>query len=474
VSYFPDRRNIQKALDGLALFRDVFDDPIGRTVRALAEEATKLNAARLVALLLEEAELYPEELVGDAWQNHLLDRLLLVENAFSRKAERVPFEDIGEGLVNQVRRELALLQQLYQSGGAIAAEAYGALGDVSAPGWRGLSPLATGPALHAPEARALKRALADTQEWPPMAKDLAATYAATGVGIFGRFRAFRWVHAERNGRLEGVAHPDPVLLADLVGYEYEREPVVLNAARFAAGLPANNALLYGERGTGKSSTVKALLNEFGDQGLRLIEVQKEHLDDFHELLAPLRDRRERFILYVDDLSFEEQETHYKALKAILEGGVEARPENVILYATSNRRHLVRERFGDRQAVYDDNDDVHALDTMEEKLSLSDRFGIRVTFGSPDQDRYLTIVQALASRRGIQLPPDELVRRALSWAQRQNGRSGRTARQFIDALVGELGMQSQPVPDPPPAPAPEPASSPAPEATFDESPWRRPA
>src|SRR5207249_11503075 len=185
----------------------------------------------------------------------------------------------------------------------------------------------------------------------------------------------------------------------------------------------------------------------------------EHLDDFHELLAPLRDRREPFILYVDDLSFEEQETHYKALKAILEGGVEARPENVILYATSNRRHLVRERFVDRQVVYGDDDDVHALDTMEEKLSLSDRFGIRVTFGAPDQDRYITIVQALAERRGISLPSDELRRRALSWAQRQNGRSGRTARQFIDALAGELGIVGEPGPTS--LQAAEPAPSPVP-------------
>jgi predicted AAA+ superfamily ATPase len=282
-----------------------------------------------------------------------------------------------------------------------------------------------------------------------------------------------------------VEHPDPVRLSDLVGYEYEREPVVQNAERFAAGLPANNALLYGERGTGKSSTVKALLNEFGDRGLRLIEVPKEHLEDFHELLAPLRDRRERFILYVDDLSFEEQETHYKALKAILEGGIEARPDNVILYATSNRRHLVRERFADRQAMVSDDDDVHGMDSLEEKLSLSDRFGIHVTFGTPNQERYLEIVESLAARRGIALANGELRSRALSWAQRQNGRSGRTARQFIDALAGELGMTrnvetaaavpaAPPVaPQPPPEAPAAPPPSPAPETGDEHAPWRRP-
>src|SRR5262245_30207655 len=146
MTYAPDRRNVRRALDGLALFRDVFDDPIGRTVRAMAEEPTTMNAARLVALLIEEAELYPEEVVGDAWQNHLLDRLLMAENAFSKKAERVPFAQIGEGLLNQVQRELRLLQELYRDGGTVmAAEAYSTLGDVSAPGWRGLQVLGTGP-----------------------------------------------------------------------------------------------------------------------------------------------------------------------------------------------------------------------------------------------------------------------------------------------------------------------------------------
>lgn len=438
MTYPPDRRALRRALEGLALFRDVFDDQIGRAARAIAEEPTNLNAARMLSLLVQEAELYPEEMVGDAWQNHLLDRIFSAENAFSRKAERGSFDQMGEALLSQVRREAGLLQQLYRDGGQVlAAECFGALGDVSSPSWRGLQPLAAGPAIHSPETIAFKRQLAESNDWPSLVPELAATYAAAGVGIFGRFRAFRWVHAGERGRIDGVEHPDPVRLADLVGYDQEREPAVRNAERFAAGLPANNVLLYGERGTGKSSTVKALLNEFGDRGLRLLEVPKERLEDFHELLSPLRDRRERFILYVDDLSFEEQETHYKALKAILEGGVEARPDNVVLYATSNRRHLVRERFADRDTLTDD--DVHAMDTMEEKLSLSDRFGIRVTFGAPDQDRYLAIVRALAERQGVALAADELRRRALEWAQRHNGRSGRTARQFVDSLVGELAL-----------------------------------
>jgi predicted AAA+ superfamily ATPase len=439
VTYPPDRRSLRPVVEGLALFREVLDDQIGRAARTLVEEPNNTPAARLLALLTDEAELYPEELVGDAWQNHLLDRLLTAENAFSKKAERASFADMGPGLQAEARRELALLHQLYRDGAnVLAKEAYSAIGEVSRRDWGGLKALGSGPAVHTPEAIALKQAFAESTDWASLAERLAESYAASGVGNFGRFRAFRWVRGRENGHLEGVAYPDLIRLSDLIGYEQEREPAVRNAERFVAGLPANNVLLYGERGTGKSSTVKALLNELGDRGLRLIEVSKEHLDDFPEILAPLRHRRQRFLLYVDDLSFEEQETYYKALKAVLEGGVEARPENVLLYATSNRRHIIREHFGDR-ALADDDDDVHAMDTMEEKLSLSDRFGIRIRFGTPDQARYLDIVRGLASKRGVTLSDKELTDRALAWVQRQNGRSGRTARQFIDALIGELAM-----------------------------------
>jgi predicted AAA+ superfamily ATPase len=433
-----ESRSLRRALDGLALFVDVFDDPIGQAARSLLTEPSPTAAARMVALLIGEAELYPEEMVGDPFQNHLLDRLLRSENPFSRKAERVAPDRMGEGLLHQARRELGLLQTLYRDGGLVlSAQAHASLGYVESTGWGEVRELAAGPAIHAPQARSFKKKLAESSDWPELLEELAAVYAAAGVGIFSRYRAFRWVRTGDRGRLEGVERPDPTRLSDLVGYEREREPVVKNAQRFAAGYPANNVLIYGERGTGKSSKVKALLNELGDQGLRLIEVSKEHLDDFPEVMAALRDRRERFIIYVDDLSFEEQETHYKALKAVLEGGIEARPDNIVLYATSNRRHLVRERFADRDGALDD--DVFALDTLEEKLSLADRFGIRVTFSAADQNRYLMIVRALAARRGIALSEDELDRRALSWAQRQRGRSGRSARQFMDHLVGELAL-----------------------------------
>jgi hypothetical protein len=311
MTSLPDRRSLRRALDGLALFRDVFDDPIGRAVRALAEDPSHGPAAQIVSLLVNEAELYPEQLVGDAWQNHLLDRILESDNPFSRKAERGAIEAMGEGLIRQCGRELVLLSQLYRDGGTvIALESFSALGEVTVEDWSKFRPLAHGPTLHNPEALAFKHVLAESNDWLALVPGLAGVYASAGAGIFGRFRAFRWAPRGERGVLEGVAHPDPVRLQDLIGYEREREPAVRNAERFAAGYPANNVLLYGERGTGKSSTVKALLTELGDRGLRLVEVAKEHLDDFPQLIGALRDRRERFIVFVDDLSFEEQETHY--------------------------------------------------------------------------------------------------------------------------------------------------------------------
>lgn len=438
MTYPPDRRSIRRAMEGLALFHDVLDDPVGRAARTLTLEPAYQPAARLVSLLAEEAEFYPEELVGDAWQNHLLDRILVSDNPFSRKAEQAGVAGMGERLLVEVRRELTLLRQLYAEGGIVlAAEAHSALGDDTRPGWSGHRPLGSGQQIHIAEAQELKRELAVSQDWAWLVDRLAEVYARTGVGEFARYRAFRWVREGEHGRLTGIEHPDPIRLTDLVEYEREREPAVRNAERFAAGLPANNVLFYGERGTGKSSTVKALLNEFGDRGLRLIDIPKESLLDLPEILAQVRDRKQRFLLFVDDLSFEENETWYKPLKAVLEGSVEATPDNVVLYATSNRRHVIREQFSDREAPEDD--DVHALETLDEKLSLSDRFGLRVWFGAPDQDRYLRIVSALARSRGISLPEDQLRDLALDWASHHNGRSGRTARQFVEGLAAEIAQ-----------------------------------
>jgi predicted AAA+ superfamily ATPase len=274
--------------------------------------------------------------------------------------------------------------------------------------------------------------LAAAEDWGAAAELLAGHFARHGAGPFGKHRAFRW---DGEG-LRAVANPDPVRLVGLISSGREREPLVENTRRFLAGLPAHHALLYGPPGTGKSSTVKALLNEFADVGLRLIEVAKTDLSDLPRVLDSLRGRAPRFVLFVDDLSFEEHEVEYKALKALLEGSVEEPPENVRVYATSNRRNLIRESFSDREDDVGD-DDVHARDTMQEKLSLSARFGLRLTFPAPNQREYLEIVSGLARERGLKLPDEELRERALLWERWHAGRSGRTARQFIDEMEAGL-------------------------------------
>lgn len=435
----------------MSVLRGVLDDPAGRlwlgVVDILASgcapgSRSSLRAvkrfARLFSILAAEAELAEVALVGDAWQHHVLARLLQDENPFSLKAERAGRRGIGRALLAQTRADLAAFERCYRLGGTALGRAVARRTNMRPASLAGFRPMAASGADTA-EHRMMRR-LAATRGWPKLAGVLAEYFRANGVGLFARYRAFRWVRGgDGSGHLEGVAQPDPVRLDDLVGYETERQPAVDNTRQFVAGFPANNVLLYGDRGTGKSSTVKALLTEFHAQGLRLIEVAKEHLGDYPQVIAPLRGRRERFVLFVDDLSFEEHETQYKALKAALEGSLEARPENVVLYATSNRRRLVREWFGDRRAPSGEDGDVHAEETAQEKLSLADRFGIHVPFLIPDQDRYLEIAVAVAGRSGIRLPPAEVRRRALRWSQWHNGHSCRTARQFVEALRGEIAL-----------------------------------
>jgi predicted AAA+ superfamily ATPase len=270
--------------------------------------------------------------------------------------------------------------------------------------------------------------LAAAEDWEACVPLLADHFARHGTGPFGRHWVFQW----RGGKLRAVVRPDPVRLEGLISYEREREPLILNTERFLSGLPAHHALLYGPPGTGKSSTVKAVLNAYAADGLRLVEVRKEDLASLANVLEDLRGRGPRFVVFVDDLSFEEHEVEYKALKALLEGSVEDPPDNVKIYATSNRRNLIRESFSDRE-----NDDIHAHDTMQEKLSLAARFGLRLTFPSPNQSRYLEIASGIARDRGLNIPEETLKQRALLWDRWHAGRSGRTAKQLIDELQAEV-------------------------------------
>ena len=350
--------------------------------------------ARLSGLLGEHAELESAHSHGDAWQSYLLTRLLEAENAFSRKAEVTGFAGLSPALTALAEQDLAILQQLF----ALNAAALRSF--VAQQGWEEALPYLAWEDFcshlnqsvnHTSQCRDWEEALsAAMQDWREAVPLLAAHYRQHGTGDFARYQAFRWVRAAHGGRLQGVARPDPVRLEELIGDERQRRLLMQNTEHLLAGYPANNVLLCGDRGTGKSSSIKALLHRYGESGLRLIEVAKEHLNDFPNILVELEVRPQSFVIFVDDLSFEPHETDYKALKAILEGSVAAQPLNVVIYATSNRSHLIRENFSDRTGILDG--EVHPKETLQETFSLSDRFGIRISFISPSQAQYL--VQSL--------------------------------------------------------------------------------
>ena len=436
-----------RRLQTLHLYRNVLEDEVGRSFVALlehlADETTPaartvlLSAyAKLFSLLAKDVDVRKGVPAGDPWQNHLLDRILGDDNPFTVKAQRVPLSRMGASLVKAACHDLKLLHSMYTlDGTAILALLEERIGEDAG----GLIPwdaLVSTPDSPPPATLPIKARMAAEADWDHLIEALVQHYGSAGTGVFARYRAFRWTRHDGTGRLEGISHPDPINLDELVEYDLERDLLLQNTEQFVEGFAANNVLLYGDRGTGKSSTVKALLHRYGDRGLRLVEVSKSLLGDFPRILALLRGRRERFIVFVDDLSFDEKETAYKEMKAALEGSVESRPENVVVYATSNRRHMVQEQHSDR---FSGDGELRQWDSHQEKLSLADRFGITIVFTSPDQSRYLRIVNSLVDQRGLEVDRDDLRMKALRWATQQGGFSGRAARQFVDHLAGEIGL-----------------------------------
>ena len=260
-------------------------------------------------------------------------------------------------------------------------------------------------------------------------------YKAYGVGMFGLNRAFRIRHLEEGVEFLPINNTDRVMLNDLIGYEIQKKKLIDNTEAFVKGLPANNVLLCGDAGTGKSTSIKALLNEYYGQGLRMIEIYKHQFQDLSSIIAQVKNRNYRFIIYMDDLSFEDFEIEYKFLKAVIEGGMETRPDNVLIYATSNRRHLIKESWSDRDDMETDNG-MHRSDTMQEKLSLVARFGVTIYYGKPSQKEYFTIVKELRKRYpSITMTDEELCAEANKWELSHGGISGRTAQQFINYMAG---------------------------------------
>lgn len=285
--------------------------------------------------------------------------------------------------------------------------------------------------------QALSRRLEEAQDENEFFDCVTGFYKDYGVGMFGLNKAFR-IQSRTDGRVDFVAinNMDAVMLDDLIGYELQKKKLVENTLAFVQGKKANNVLLFGDSGTGKSTSIKAIVNEFYDQGLRMIEIYKHQFKDLSAVIAQIKNRNYRFIIYMDDLSFEEFEVEYKFLKAVIEGGVETRPDNILIYATSNRRHLIKENWSDRSDMEHENG-MHRSDTMEEKLSLVNRFGVTICYSKPSQKEYFHIVEGLARRAGITMPEEMLRAEANKWELSHGGISGRTAQQFINYLLGAM-------------------------------------
>ena len=279
---------------------------------------------------------------------------------------------------------------------------------------------------------ALARSLGQTQGAEEFKASVTQFYKEFGVGKLGLHKAFRVAHDEEGVHIVPITKIAHVQLDELVGYESAKKKLIDNTEAFVKGRRANNCLLFGDAGTGKSSSIKAILNKYYDQGLRMIEVYKHQFQDLNDVIAQIKNRNYRFIIYMDDLSFEEFEIEYKYLKAVIEGGLEKKPDNVLIYATSNRRHLIRETFRDKE---ERDEELHTNDTVQEKLSLVARFGVTIYFGKPAKKEFQEIVRQLAKRNGIEMDEEQLLLEANRWELNHGGMSGRTAQQFIDYLLG---------------------------------------
>jgi uncharacterized protein len=409
----------------LLVYQNVLADEVGAAFLNLLDTVDLRGKEDKIACLQAYGRLFHAlAKVGRSWQSHLMHRILEAENPFTLQAQTST--ELTEALVAAARHDLECLQHLYQCSAVQVASLL-----------KAIVPKFSLPLLPESLAQPPYSCLETANHWTECLSDLVTYYQKNGVGLFARFRALRW----QAGQIVGIASPDSIDLDHLVGYETQKQLLLKNTEFLLAGYSALHVLLYGSRGSGKSSLVKALLGKYSDQGLRLIEVTKADLEHLPTIVETLRALPQKFILFVDDLSFEEDENSYKALKVVLEGNLTGRPQNVVIYATSNRKHLIREFFGDRPDP-SNLDEVHAWDTVQEKLSLSDRFGLTLTFVPADQKTYLRIVHHLAQQAGICLDSEDVERRALQWVAHHNGRSGRTARQFIDFLQAEIALSKQ--------------------------------
>lgn len=429
----------------LLLYGDMGEDEILRRMSNIFYDWKEQRAAKTVLIrriydeikkILDIGTTYGFD--GNLWQNYLTFFMVNNENSFSLTCERGPLQ---EGSVNKIAlADMEIFRKLFcfdfsEIEKDLGISCFSEITDYCA--------IEKREQVYQKDVslkiRNLSQKLSLTESAGEMLNVITDYYKNEGLGIFGLYRAFRI--KENNGDIDfiPVSNADKSRLSDLVGYESQKKKLTDNTEAFLLGKSANNVLLYGDSGTGKSSSVKALMNEYGDRGLRLIEIYKYQFKLLSPLISRIKKRNYRFIIYMDDLSFEAEEVEYKFLKAVMEGGVETKPDNVLLYATSNRRNLIRETWNDRNDMEIQND-IHRSDTMEEKLSLAARFGVLIGYMRPDREEFYKIVEELAKRHPeIKLSGDELKEAARLWERRHHGVSGRAAQQFINDLMGKMSF-----------------------------------
>lgn len=411
-------KSIINKIDSLCIFSGVAEDSAVHQLKKLCGlEDMHRDFSLLANLLIESAEIHG--FAGNLLKKHLIYLFLTDENIFSMRCEngvdvknssvyRLALNDVG--LLRQIA-EIDLSQLCPQ--GCVADEI----------------------AAYTPITKQRSEAVDMINLSHTQASALEAFmrfYRAEGCGKLAEYRMFKY---DVKHGLVGIDNYDRVTFEDLIGYEAQVSQLINNTEAFMNGFPANNVLLVGSRGTGKSSSVKALANEYFDAGLRLVEISKEQITHISDLLKQLEHRGKRFIIFIDDLSFGEDELQYKYLKSLLDGGTEAKPENVLFCATSNRRHLIQEKWSDRSRGSEEAE-IHTTDTLNEKLSLADRFGITITFPKPTPAQYIEIVKGIAAREGLLIPSEQLEKEAMKWELNQKGLSGRTARQFINSIISQ--------------------------------------
>ncbi len=427
----------------LILYRDLGENSILKKLSGIFEDFDlgRASDAELTTRIYEQmkALLDLSTQYGfdkNLWHNYLTFILLTNENSFSMTSEKVGAND---GTVNHFAKgDFAVFKKLFDFDFGPVEEALEIDCFSTVCNYRSIQKKERMYNKNVSEkVQAVSEKIEQAEDAEEIFRIVTDFYAAYGVGMFGLNRAFRIKHLENGVEFLPINNTERVVLDDLIGYEIQKKKLIDNTEAFIKGLPCNNVLLCGDAGTGKSTSIKALLNEYYDQGLRMIEIYKHQFQDLSSIIAQVKNRNYRFIIYMDDLSFEDFEIEYKYLKAVIEGGMETKPDNVLIYATSNRRHLIKETWNDRDDM-EVGAGLHRSDTMQEKLSLVARFGVTIFYGKPSQKEYFTIVKELRKRYpSITVSDEELCTEANKWELSHGGISGRTAQQFINYMAGQM-------------------------------------